>query len=131
MIVRAVFIFKAHSINSPVQGVAKTKMYTTPDRRVKPRIDCDYPAIVEGYEEDGSKYNEQAKLANLSASGLFLVADRYIENGSKLTVTVLLSNPSDDDEVPKLATNGIVVRTEPKMDGKCGVAVKFSNYRFL
>jgi hypothetical protein len=114
-----------------MQGVGKTKMYTTPDRRVKPRIECDYPAIVEGYEPDGSKYNEQVTLANLSASGLFMLANRYIESGSKLTVTVLLSNPSDDDEVPKLATNGIVVRTEPHLDGKCGVAIKFSNYRFL
>jgi hypothetical protein len=124
-------MFEAHSTNRTVQGVAKINMYTTPDRRVKPRIECDYPAIVEGYEADGSKYNEQARLANLSASGLFMVADRFIENGSKLTVTVLLSNPSEDDEVPKLSTNGIVVRTEEKMDGKCGVAVKFSNYRFL
>jgi hypothetical protein len=118
-------------VNGTLQGVAKTKMYTTPDRRVKPRIDCDYPAIVEGYEADGSKYNEEAKLANLSASGLFMLANRYIESGSKLTVTVLLSNPSIDGEVPKLATNGVVVRAEPKDDGKCGVAVKFSNYRFL
>jgi hypothetical protein len=124
-------MLEEHLSNSTVQGVAEIKMYTTPDRRVKPRIECDYPAIVEGYETDGSKYNEQARLANLSASGLFMLADRYIENGTKLTVTVLLSNPSEDDEVPKLATNGTVVRTEVKMDGKCGIAVKFSNYRFL
>jgi hypothetical protein len=118
-------------INATVQGVSKSKMYTTLDRRVKPRIECDYPAIVEGYDADGTKFNDQAKLANLSASGLFLLANRFIENGSKLTVTVLLSNSMIDKEVPKLATNGIVVRTEPKMNGTCGVAVKFSNYRFL
>lgn len=106
-------------------------MYTTTDRRVKPRIECDYPAIVEGFDVDGSKYSDQAKLANLSASGLFMLANRCIENGSKLTVTVLLSNSIVDEEAPRLATNGIVVRTEPKTNGTCGVAVKFSNYRFL
>jgi len=106
-------------------------MYITPDRRIKPRIDCDYPAIVEGYDGDGTKFNEQAKLANLSASGLFMMADRYIENGSKLSVTVLLSNSLIDKEAPRLATNGTVVRTEPQTNGMYGIAIKFYHYRFL
>jgi hypothetical protein len=106
-------------------------MYITPDRRIKPRIECDYPAIVEGYEKDGSKYNDQAKLANLSASGLYMLAHRFIENGTKLSVTVLLSNHNDDKDAPRLATSGTVVRSEPKANGVCGVAVKFTHYRFL
>ncbi len=106
-------------------------MYITPDRRIKPRIECDYPAIIEGYNGEGAKYNDQATLANLSASGLFMLANRYIENGTKLSVTVLLSNSFEDNDAPKLATNGIVVRTEPKTNGMCGVAVKFTHYRFL
>jgi hypothetical protein len=114
-----------------IREVQGCKMYTTPDRRVKPRISCDYPAIIEGYEVDGAKYNDHAKLANLSASGLYLLADRNIENGSKLSVTVLLSNTFTDIDAPKLSTNGIVVRTEPQINGTCGIAVKFFNYRFL
>jgi len=106
-------------------------MYITPDRRIKPRIDCDYPAIVEGYDGDGTKYNDQAKLANLSASGLFMLANLCVENGSKLSVTVLLSNSSNDKDAPKLSTNGIVVRTEPHTDGVCGIAIKFYHYRFI
>ena len=106
-------------------------MYTTPDRRIKPRIECDYPAIVEGCDGDGTKYSDHAKLANLSASGLFMLANRAIENGSKLSVTVLLSSSFDDEDAPKLATNGVVVRTEVKANGVRGVAVKFSHYRFL
>lgn len=106
-------------------------MYITPDRRLKPRIECDYSAVIEGYDDDGEKYNDQAKLANLSASGLFMVANRRFENGSKLSVTVLLSNSFNDDDAPKLATSGIVVRIEPKTNGTCGVAVKFNHYRFL
>ena len=106
-------------------------MYTTPDRRVKPRISCDYPAIIEGYDIDGIKYNDHANLANLSASGLFMLANRNIKFGSKLSVTVLLSNTLSDIDAPKLSTNGIVVRTEPQKNGTCGVAIKFYNYRFL
>jgi hypothetical protein len=111
--------------------VAERKMYITPDRRIKPRIDCDYPAIVEGFDGDGTKYNEEAKLANLSASGLFMLANRYIENGSKLSVTVLLSNSLIDKDAPRLATNGTVVRTEPQANGTCGIAIKFYHYKFL
>lgn len=106
-------------------------MYVTPDRRIKPRIECDYPVIVEGLDDEGTKYNEHAKLANLSASGLFMLANRFIKNGTKLSITVLLTNTYDDSEAPRLATSGVVVRTEPKMDGICGVAVKFVHYRFL
>jgi hypothetical protein len=117
--------------NDEIQAVRECTMYLTPDRRVKPRIDCDYPAIVVGLDVDGTKFNDQAKLANLSASGLFMLTHRYVENGSKLSVTILLSNSSIDIDAPKLATNGIVVRTEPKLDGTCGIAIKFSQYRFL
>ena len=107
-------------------------MYTTQDRRIKPRISCDYPATVMGYDNQGEKYIDNATLANLSASGLFMWANRYIENGSKLTVTVRLCNAFlREEETPQLATNGIVVRTEPQADGMCGVAIKFNNYRFL
>jgi hypothetical protein len=119
------------SSDDEVRGVLECKMYITPDRRIKPRIDCDYPAIVEGCDGDGTKYNEQAKLANLSASGLYMLANRYIENGSKLSVTVHLSNSLKDKDAPKLATNGTVVRTEPQSNGTCGIAIKFYHYRFL
>jgi len=106
-------------------------MYITPDRRIKPRIECDYPAVVEGCGADGVKYNDQARLVNLSASGLYMLTNRYIENGSKLAVTVFLSNSIDDHDAPRLVTNGVVVRSEPRANGKCGVAVLFNHYRFI
>ena len=106
-------------------------MYITQDRRIKPRIECDYPAIIEGHEDGGAKYSDRAKLENLSASGLFLMASRNIKNGSKLSVTVLLSSSFNNEDAPRLATDGVVVRTVPIADGICGVAIKFNHYRFL
>jgi hypothetical protein len=106
-------------------------MNSTSDRRIKPRIICDYPAIIEGYDRNGNKFNEDGKLANLSASGLFMQANCDIENGSKLSVIILLSSTELDIDTPKIATNGIVVRTEPQKDGTCGIAIKFNNYKFL
>ena len=105
-------------------------MYTTPDRRVKPRVECDYPAVIEGTDTQGNKYEDHAKLANLSASGLYMWVNRNIEPGTKLSVIVLFSTMAVNTDTPKLATSGIVVRTEPQNDGSCGVAVKFANYRF-
>jgi hypothetical protein len=106
-------------------------MNISSERRIKPRVICDYPVIVEGYDEDGNKYNENAKLANLSASGLYMKSNRNIENGSKLFVTILLTSALIDQDTPKIATNGIVVRTEHQLDGTCGIAIKFNSYRFL
>jgi len=106
-------------------------MNTTSDRRIKPRIICDYPAIIEGYDKNGHIFNEDGKLANLSASGLFMKANCTIENGSKLSVTILLTSTPLDIDTPKIATNGIVVRTEPQNDGTCGIAIKFNKYKFL
>jgi hypothetical protein len=109
----------------------RVQMYTTTDRRAKPRIECDYPAIVEGMNGDGKKFHDHAQLVNLSASGLFMLVDRDLYNGSRLTVTIHLDTSTMNPETPKLATNGIVVRSGPHISGMCGVAVKFQNYRFL
>jgi hypothetical protein len=106
-------------------------MYTTTDRRVKPRIKCDYPAIIEGTDANGAKYTDHARLANLSASGLYMVANNFLENGTKLSVIILLSSSSADAEAPKLVTKGTVIRTEPQVNGMYGVAVKFYKYRFM
>jgi hypothetical protein len=100
------------------------------EKRSKPRVACSYPAIVEGLDNQGTKYSDSAKLVNLSASGLFMRANRYVENGEKLAVTIYLANKPIDEETPKLATNGIVVRTEFQDDGTYGIAVKFYRYRF-
>jgi len=106
-------------------------MNTNSDRRIKPRIVCDYPAIIEGYDSSGNKFNDDGKLSNLSASGVYMWANRNIENGSKLSVTILLTSGQLDIDTPKIATNGIVVRTEPQMDGTYGIAIKFNKYKFL
>ena len=106
-------------------------MYITSDRRGKPRIDCECLANVVGTNGQGKKFSDDGKLKNLSASGLFMLIDHNIENGARLSITVHLSDLVFDPDAPKLATNGVVVRTEPHADGSWGVAVKFQNYRFL
>jgi hypothetical protein len=114
-----------------IQDMLGRKVSKIPERRIKPRVDCDYPAVLEGIDQQGNRYMENAKLANLSASGLYMWTNRNIEHYSNVSVTVLLSSMHVDMETPKLATKGIIVRTEPQSNGTCGVAVKFTHYRFL
>lgn len=101
------------------------------ERRNKSRLDCDYPAIVKGMNQQGNISKDNGKLANLSDSGLYLWANRDIEYNSKLSVTVLLSSTLIEKKTPQLTTQGIVVRREPQTNGPYGVAVKLSHYRFL
>ena len=105
-------------------------MYITAERRIKPRVTCDYPAIIEGHDENGNKYNDYAQLANLSASGLYLKANKRIDIGSQLSVTIILTSSQIDNDTPRIGTNGIVVRADPQLDGTCGIALKFNGYRF-
>ncbi len=106
-------------------------MQTNYEKRSKPRINCDYPACVKGCDVDTAKFKEDSRLTNLSAGGLFMRVNRNIEYGSSVSVIIYLTSTSITTDTPKLSTKGTVVRTEPHVDGSCGVAVQFTNYRFL
>ncbi len=101
------------------------------ERRGKPRIECDYPVVAEGLNGNGIKFCENAKLANLSASGSYMIINRSIDKGNILSMTIFLINNLDDEDTPKISTNGTVVRTENLVDGSFGIAIKFNHYRFL
>jgi hypothetical protein len=123
--------YELKSSTVKIHGKSGFIMYTTLDRRVKPRIKCDYLAVVEDPKGNGTKYQDQGKLVNLSASGLFMLVNREIEMGQTFFVTIHLVNSLNNTDAPRLATNGIVVRTEPRTADSCGIAIKFQNYRFL
>jgi PilZ domain len=127
---QGLYLQQAHN-DDVLQDSLGWNMANIAERRDKPRLDCDYPAIVKGIDQQGKKYKDNGKLINLSASGLYLWVNRDIENNSKLSVTVLLSNILIDKDTPKLATEGIVIRNEPQTNGTYGIALKLSHYRFL
>ena len=102
------------------------------ERRSKPRIECDYPAIVRGSSPGTVRFEESATLCNFSASGLYLRAKHHIEQGVKLLVVVRFSNGAPDKvTAPILAILGVVARTESRLDDTCGLGVKLLRYRFL
>jgi hypothetical protein len=122
---------KANAGDDEFQDALESKMFSISERRKKPRVECNYPTIILGIDQQGNTYRENAKLANLSRGGLYMWVNRHIEYNSIVSVTVLLTCSLIDEESPKLTTKGTVVRTEPHTNGTCGVAVKFKHHRFI
>ncbi len=101
------------------------------DRRRKPRIDCQYMAIVHGCGPHGSKFEESATLANLSSTGLFMFVNYPFKLGEKVFVIVRINTDLLKETTPRIAIDGIVTRTEPQADGLTGVAIDIQRYKFL
>ena len=105
--------------------------FAFPDRRIKPRINCNYPAVVKGSDVLGKDYEDKAKAVNLSVSGIYLLIFRPIMVNSELAVTVAFPTGTLNLKSSRLATNGKVVRCEIKPNGAYGIAIKFDRYRFI
>lgn len=101
------------------------------ERRTKPRIICDYSAVVKGYDEQDLKFAEQARVINLSKSGIFLVTKRAIRPETEVYVKIALPTGSLEWGTSDLLTSGIVTRNEFQSDGNVGIAIKFQHYKFL
>jgi hypothetical protein len=101
------------------------------ERRAKPRINCNYPAIVKGRDTLGKKFAEKGRVISLSSSGIFMVTNRSIQNNAEVHVKIAFPTGSLEWGTFKLATVGVVVRTDFLSERVIGVAIKFQHYRFL
>ena len=55
------------------------------ERRTKHRINCDYPAIVQGRDRLKKNFAEKARVISLSSSGIFVVTNRSIQNNTEIS----------------------------------------------
>jgi hypothetical protein len=101
------------------------------ERRAKPRINCDFPALVRGRDPLGKKFEENARVINLSTSGIYVLVHRSIQPGDVLSLRIALPTGSLRWGTSNLSANGIVVRNELQSDGVTGIAIKFMTYKFL
>jgi hypothetical protein len=88
---------------------------------------------VRGHQTSGGKFETQAVLSNMSASGMYLDnMEKPIREGDDLFIVVRLSSSQQArQEAPQIAAQGRVVRIESQSDGRFGVAVNLHNHRFL
>jgi len=101
------------------------------ERRTKPRIHCDYPALVHGRDPQGKKFEENGRVINLSTGGIYILVQRSIPPGEILHVRIALPTGSLRWGTSSLSANGTVVRLEPQSDGVSGLAIKFDGYKYL
>jgi hypothetical protein len=101
------------------------------ERRLKPRMKCNYPAVVQGQVNGGKKFREEGRVINLSRCGIYMVLNQVIPDGKEVSIRIALPTGMLEFGSSKLATSGTVVRSESRLDGTFGVAIKFQNYRIL
>jgi len=111
---------------------APTRFINPEDRRAKPRMDCDYPALLRQRLVDGGTIERLVTISNIIASGMYLRTQHYVPRGQILFILTRLSNKSSKkSEAPNLAASAKVVRVEPKPDGSYGVAIRLQRYRLV
>lgn len=112
-------------LSTPIQVV---------ERRAKPRIDCSYPAIIQGRNASGRKFRVDATLTSLSASGLRLTLQADLGPYNK-DIFVLFrcssTGPLGDGKAPLIAVNGNVVRSIHLPKGSRAMGMKIHHSRFL
>lgn len=102
------------------------------ERRSKPRVRVDCPALVRRRNGTNAKIEEDAIVENASACGLYLHLSHSIEPGSRLLVLFSLAcHSSDKANVPRVAVRGVVVRTEPQGEDTVGLGIKIERYRLI
>lgn len=105
---------------------------SVPERRQKPRLECVCSAIVRGTDTRGAKFEARATTTNLSANGVYLRMDRWVEPGRALFVLVRFPTmPREESAGPAIAIRGVVVRSEPAANGTYGLALRFERRREL
>lgn len=99
------------------------------ERRGKPRINEPFPAEVRGVDASGELFQAETVLDNLSASGLYLRLARRVERDTEVSIVTRLSSVPTEGAL--VAMRGVVVRTEPQVDGSYGMAVVLEQHLFL
>lgn len=102
------------------------------ERRGKPRITCEFPAIVRGGDGEGPRFQTTGTVENLSASGMFLRVERTVERGARLFIVFRISPGAPDAGAgPIIAVHGRALHSELTEDRQCRVVVRLQHYRFL
>jgi hypothetical protein len=101
------------------------------ERRIKPRVHCDYPAAIFSPTGQAGMPGENGRVINLSSSGIYLVTRQPFQHNEDVMVKIALSTEPLASEPYRLTTLGNVIRCETRADGKMGLAIKFKDYKFL
>ena len=98
----------------------------------KARLAEAFAATVHGVDAAGEAFGVATVLENIGAGGLYLRLSNRVADGAELLIVSKLWRSEDGrNSGPLVAIHGTVLRTENRIDGTCGVAVKFTHKVFL
>jgi hypothetical protein len=100
------------------------------ERRQRQRISDPFPARVKGISADGTSFEVDTVIDNISPGCLYLRLMPCVERGAKLSVVFRLSSSAEKAaSSPRAEVTGEVLRTDPR-DGAWGVAFTYKLRRF-
>jgi hypothetical protein len=107
-------------------------IYGGTERRSKPRIYEPFFATARGVDAQGKDFEITTQLVNLSVRGLYMKLAQSVEPGTRLGAVIQFSSTRTNGAgAPRVAIEGVVLRVELKQSGVYGVALEFTQYRFL
>jgi len=89
------------------------------------------PVTVRGTDALGKSFVLDTLLENISADGVYIRMPNCPALGTALRVLVRFSTSPDTSQGACVAAHGDVVRVEEHKLGIYGVAIHFTNYKFL
>ena len=94
------------------------------ERRRNPRINKPFRIKIRGTSVKGEAFEVATAVVNLSSGGLYLNLEQEVAEGADLIMEIRLST-TEIDELPVavVAARGVVIRVEPPVENKFGVAV--------
>jgi hypothetical protein len=101
------------------------------ERRRAPRVREPFLLGVCGRSRGGRPFALNTLVDNISAAGLYARLGCEVSVGDELLLEVWLTCDPEAAPVARVSIRGEVVRAEPMPSGACGVAVAFSDYRFV
>lgn len=100
-----------------------------PERRNKPRLYEEFRGTVERIDNDGQPLPQDCLIQNMSASGLYLHGEGKFVQDDQIKVIVELFIEGQTGST--VETVGRVLRVEAQPNGNQGLAMEFSQHRFL
>lgn len=123
-------IVSAESLHGSAVDPATT--YRGVERRVGPRVELPFCAVVRGIAATGRRFEEQTVLHNLSERGLYVCLRQPVMPAGRLFVYVRLAlGRSPTRRGASIALYGEVRHAEQQPDGRWGIAVAFDRHRFM
>ena len=106
---------------------------TSSERRGHTRYTDRLPVMLRGMDTDGAAFEVETKLENHSGGGFYVrLSNQCVAQGAHLSAVIQFAVCTPIAlKAPQAAVDGKVIRTELHPEGGCGVAVQFTELRFI